>query len=91
MNELIYSSATSLAQSIRDKKVSSAEVVDAYIKRIEEINPNGTIAYRRSCVCEHPVGEAVAPAPTGFSYGPKVPANEDRYNKSGCSNLGAPT
>ena len=39
MDELIYSSATTLAQSIRDKKVSSAEVVDAYINRIEEINP----------------------------------------------------
>ena len=39
MHELIYSSATSLAQSIRDKKVSSAEIVDAYLKRIEEINP----------------------------------------------------
>ena len=39
MNELIYSSATSLAQSIRDKEVSSAEVVDAYLKRIEEVNP----------------------------------------------------
>lgn len=39
MDELIYSSATSLAQSIRDKQVSAAEVVDAYIKRIEEINP----------------------------------------------------
>ena len=39
MSELIYSSATSLAQSIRDKAVSSAEVVDAYISRVEEINP----------------------------------------------------
>ena len=39
MSELIYSSATSLAQSIRDKVVSSAEVVDAYISRVEEINP----------------------------------------------------
>ena len=39
MDELIYSSATTLAQSIRDKRVSSSEVVDAYIKRIEEINP----------------------------------------------------
>ena len=39
MDELIYSSATNLAQSIREKKVSSAEVVDAYLKRIEEVNP----------------------------------------------------
>ena len=40
MDELIFSSATSLARSIRGKKVSCAEVVDAYIKRVEEINPN---------------------------------------------------
>ena len=39
MDELIYASATNLARAIRDKLVSSAEVVDAYIKRIEEINP----------------------------------------------------
>jgi amidase len=39
MDELIYSSAATVARSIREKKVSSAEVVDAYIKRIEEINP----------------------------------------------------
>ena len=36
---MIYSSATSLVQSILDKKVSSAEVVDAYLARIEEVNP----------------------------------------------------
>jgi Asp-tRNA(Asn)/Glu-tRNA(Gln) amidotransferase A subunit family amidase len=30
MDQLIYASATSLAQAIRDKKVSSQEVVEAY-------------------------------------------------------------
>jgi amidase len=39
MDDLVFSSAKTLAQSIRDKKVSSAEVVDAYIKRVQEINP----------------------------------------------------
>ena len=39
MDELIYSSAADLAKAIRDKKVSSAEVIDAHIKRVEEINP----------------------------------------------------
>ncbi len=39
MDELIYSSATNIAKSIREKKVSSAEVVDAYLDRIEEVNP----------------------------------------------------
>ena len=39
MDELIFSSATKIAGDIRDKKVSSAEVVDAHLKRIEEVNP----------------------------------------------------
>ncbi|HWZ18541.1 MAG TPA: amidase [Ktedonobacteraceae bacterium] len=39
MDELIYTSATSLAQAIRDKQVSSQEVVEAYIHRIEAVNP----------------------------------------------------
>ena len=39
MDELIYTSATSLARAIREKRVSSQEVVEAYIHRIEAVNP----------------------------------------------------
>ena len=39
MEELMYASATTLAHAIRDKQVSSQEVVEAYLKRIEEVNP----------------------------------------------------
>ena len=39
MEELIYASAATLARSIRDKKVSAREVVDAHLRRIEEVNP----------------------------------------------------
>lgn len=39
MNDLIKLSATALAQVIREKQVSASEVVDAYISRIEAINP----------------------------------------------------
>ncbi len=39
MNELIYTSAKALAQAIRNKEVSSEEVVRAYLERIEEVNP----------------------------------------------------
>ena len=39
MDELIYKSAKSIAKAIRNKEVSSAEVVDAFLKRIEEVNP----------------------------------------------------
>lgn len=37
--KLYYSSVTALAEAIRKKKVSSAEVVNACLKRIEEVNP----------------------------------------------------
>ncbi len=39
MDELTYASATELARAIRAKEVSSEEVVDAYLRRIEEVNP----------------------------------------------------
>ena len=38
MSELIYSSAKSIAQSIRDKEVSAVEVVEAHLGRIGEVN-----------------------------------------------------
>jgi amidase len=38
MDELIYTSATSLAQAIRERQISSQEVVEAYIQRIEAVN-----------------------------------------------------
>ncbi|MCH7744588.1 MAG: amidase [Chloroflexi bacterium] len=39
MDELIYRSAKSIAKAIRDKEVSSVEAVDAFLKRIDEVNP----------------------------------------------------
>jgi len=39
MDKLIYASATALARAIRAKEVSSEEAVDAYLQRIEEVNP----------------------------------------------------
>lgn len=39
MDELIYASATALAKAIRTKKVSSVEVIDAHLHRIEAVNP----------------------------------------------------
>ncbi len=38
-DELIYSDATTLAELIRTRKVSSAEVVHAHLGRIEALNP----------------------------------------------------
>ena len=39
MEEVIFASATTLARAIRERQVSSQEVVDAYLNRITEINP----------------------------------------------------
>ncbi len=39
MEEIIYSSATKLAKAIRAKELFSEEVVEAYLQRIEKVNP----------------------------------------------------
>jgi amidase len=39
MKDLIYASATDLAQAIQTKEVSSVEIVQAYLQRIEAVNP----------------------------------------------------
>ena len=39
MNQVIYASATSMARMIREKEISSVELVDAHLKRIQEVNP----------------------------------------------------
>jgi amidase len=39
MDELIYASATALAKAIRTKEVSSVEVTEAFLRRIETVNP----------------------------------------------------
>ena len=39
MDELFYASATTLARRIRDRELSSEEVVQAHLQRIEAVNP----------------------------------------------------
>ena len=39
LDKIIYSSANALAQAIRIKEISSEEVVEAHLQRIEEVNP----------------------------------------------------
>lgn len=39
MDELFYLSAATLARRIRDRELSSAEVVQAHLRRIEQVNP----------------------------------------------------
>jgi amidase len=38
MNDIIYASATQIAQAIRDKQISAVEVVQAHLDRIEQVN-----------------------------------------------------
>lgn len=39
MNDIIFKSANEIALSIRDRQVSSSEVVQAYLRQIETYNP----------------------------------------------------
>ena len=39
MDDLIYESAATMAREIRQKRVSSEELVNAHLQRIEEVNP----------------------------------------------------
>ena len=38
-NEIIYASAKTMARAVREKEVSAAELVEAHLARIEEVNP----------------------------------------------------
>ena len=38
MEELIYASATTLARRIRDRELSSDEITEAHLRRIETVN-----------------------------------------------------
>ena len=40
MDQLIYASARSIARAIRDKEVSAVEVVEAHLRRIDDVNPS---------------------------------------------------
>lgn len=58
MDALVSASVTSLAQAIREKKVSAVEVIEAHLRRIEEVNPR-----LNAVVClaaERALGEARA-------------------------------
>ena len=39
MNEIIYTSAKSMARAIQNKEISAVELVDAHLARIYEVNP----------------------------------------------------
>ena len=54
MDEILYASAAALAQAIGSGKLSSAEVVEAHLKRIDEVNPrlNAVVQLRAEAALE---------------------------------------
>ena len=54
MNDLIFSSATTLAGAVRDRRVSSEELVTACFERIDEVNPslNAVVQFARDAALE---------------------------------------
>ena len=63
MDELLYASATTIAQAIREKRVSATEVVEAHLQRIATVNPT------LNAVVPAFVQVTVAPTFTLISFG----------------------
>lgn len=74
MEDLIYASATVLARAIRDKEVSSEELVNAYLQRIEAVNPtlNAVVQLTAEAAREQ-ARDADAALARGEVKGPPVP------------------
>lgn len=71
MTEIIYSSATHLANAIRSKKLSSVEVTEACLKRIDEVNPAiNAVVYSLADSARQHAREADAALARGESKGP---------------------
>jgi amidase len=92
MDKIIYSTATEIAQAIRDKQVSSVEAVQAHLDRIEEVNPrlNAVVlrTTRSAMRAAQRADEAVA---NGDDLGPfhGVPATiKDAYEVAGVVSTG---
>src|ERR687886_2852449 len=87
MDEIIYSSATELARAIREKEVSSEEVVAAHLARIEEVNPKlNAVVHLTADAARARAREADAALARGESWGPLhgVPVTiKDVYDVAG--------
>ncbi|HYH85994.1 MAG TPA: amidase [Pyrinomonadaceae bacterium] len=92
MDEIIYASATQLARAIREREVSSDEVVSAYLARIEEVNPklNALVQVTADAARER-AREADAATARGESWGPLhgVPVTiKDAFETAGVVSVG---
>ena len=71
MDEIIYSSATNILKAIHNKEVSSEGVVDAHLKRIQEVNPQlNAVVQLRADPARAEAREADAALARGESKGP---------------------
>jgi amidase len=69
-DELCFASATRLADAIRGREVSSIEVVDACLARIEEVNPSLNAVVRLTDDARQRAAEADAELARGVAPGP---------------------
>ena len=71
MDELLYASAKQMAEAIRRKQVSSAELVEAHLRRIEEVNPAlNAVVYSLADRAREEARQADAALARGEAVGP---------------------
>lgn len=92
MDEIIYASATQLARAIRNREISSEEVVSAYLARIEKVNPtlNAIVQLTPDAALER-ARDADAATARGESWGPLhgVPVTiKDAFETAGIISAG---
>ena len=92
MDEIIYASATQIALAIRQKEVSSEEVVGAYLARIEEVNPRlNAVVHLTAEAARREAREADAATARGESKGVLhgVPVTiKDAFETAGIPSVG---
>jgi amidase len=92
MDEIIYSSATELARAIREREVSSEEVVEAHLARIEEVNPKlNAVVQLTADAARARAREADAALARGDAWGPLhgVPVTiKDAFETTGIISAG---
>jgi amidase len=92
MGEIIYASATEIARAIREREVSSEEVVGAHLARIEEVNPKvNAVVQLTADAARSRAREADAALARGESWGPLhgVPVTiKDAFETAGIISAG---
>jgi amidase len=92
MDEIIYASATEIARAIREKEVSSEEAVEAYLARINEVNPKlNAFVQLTADAARTRAREADAATARGESWGPLhgVPVSiKDAFETAGIVSAG---